>query len=103
MDTLNCAAIRQQLQMTVLFWEGLLKNMHTTILKGIVGGFEDNIQLSPEGEGWIEVNIYWDTKRRSIYMSLALWTNPEGVVVLVFSQLKKKKKGSFWKLKTLFS
>ena len=43
--------------MTVLFWEGLSKNMHTTILKGIVGGFEDNKQLSPEGEGWIEVNI----------------------------------------------
>ena len=28
----------------------LSKNMRTTILKGIVGGFEDNIQLSPEGE-----------------------------------------------------
>ena len=57
--------------MTVLFWEGLSKNMYTTILKGIVGGFEDNIQLSPEGEGWIEVNIYWDTKRRGIYVYLA--------------------------------
>ena len=92
--------------MTVLFWEGLSKNMHTTILKGIVDGFEDNKQLSPEGEGWIEVNIIIILRHKAsryIHVPGTMWTNPGGGVVLVFSQLNKNQKGTFWKLEILFS
>ena len=91
--------------MTVLFWAGLSKNMHTTILKGTVGGFEDNKQLSPEGEGWIEVNIIIILRHKaSRYIHVSGTMNqPWGGAVLVFSQLNKNQKGTFWKLKTLFS
>ena len=44
----------------------------------------NNIQLSPKGEVNSGGNIYRDAKRRSIY--LALWTDPEGIVLLVFTK-----------------